>query len=248
MRTVEQRIGLAEKRLGLRFKKREILRQALTHRSFSAEAGTRVMNEKLEFLGDAVLSVIITEHILRRHPELREGDLAKLRANLVKEAMLAKVARRIGLGDTILMGKGAELTGGRERASILGDTLEAVIGALFLDRGITATKAFVLGTMKAEIAEQAAAAHYGDPKTRLQEYLVARYATVPQYRVLEEYGPVHDRTFVVEVAIDRRNLACAEGKSKKKAQLAAAAMALEALEAREKAPRRRSPRGAQSAP
>ncbi|MCL5291068.1 MAG: ribonuclease III [Actinobacteria bacterium] len=228
--SIEERIRIAEERLGISFSDRELLVRALTHRSFSFEAGVREMNEKLEFLGDTVLNLIITEFIFYRFPEHNEGDLAKLRARIVNASTLARVAQEIGLGDLILMGKGAELTGGRERASILGDTFEAIIGAIYIDQGMTETKSFILTRMKETIFEEASAEHYGDPKTRLQEVVMSRIGVVPEYRIVSELGPVHDRTFVVDVVIEGEVRGEGEGKSKKKAEQEAAKAALRRYE------------------
>ncbi len=191
------------------------------------------MNEKLEFLGDSVLDLVVTDYIFRNYPHLKEGDLAKLRANLVNAGSLADVARRIGLGECILIGRGAELTGGRERSSILADTFEAVVGAIYIDQGIRAAKNFIMNQLKDMIKEQAAVGEYGDPKTRLQEVVMAEFNTVPGYKVVREYGPVHDRTFVVKVFIDGRVWGDGDGKSKKKAEIAAARQALARFEQEE---------------
>lgn len=227
---VEERIEIAQQRLGIRFIDKELLMRALTHRSYSFEAGVREMNEKLEFLGDTVLNLIVTEFIFYRFPEHDEGDLAKLRARIVSENTLAKVAQQIGLGELVFLGKGAELTGGRARASILSDTFEAVVGAIYLDRGMSKAKEFVLNRLKEAIFEEAAAEHYGDPKTRLQELTMAKLGAVPTYRVVREYGPVHDRTFIIQVSIEGKVLGEGKGKSKKKAELEAAAAALKKIE------------------
>ncbi|MHB0975912.1 MAG: ribonuclease III [Candidatus Aquicultorales bacterium] len=228
--SIEERVRIAEEKLGVGFSDRELLTRALTHRSFSFEAGVREMNEKLEFLGDTVLNLVITEFIFYRYPELKEGDLAKLRARIVNEDSLARAAQEIGLGDLILMGKGAELTGGRERASILGDTFEAVIGAIYLDQGMQVAKEFVLKRLQGIVFEEAALKHYGDPKTRLQEIVMSKQGAVPKYRIVKELGPVHDRTFVVKVFIADEEWGEGVGKSKKKAEQEAAETALKKME------------------
>ncbi len=227
---IEDRVKEAERRLGIKFIDKGLLVRALTHRSYSFEAGVRETNEKLEFLGDTVLNLVITEFIFYRFPEHNEGDLAKLRARIVSENALAKAAQDVGLGELIFLGKGAELTGGRARASILSDTFEAIIGAIYLDQGMLRAKEFVLKRLKDTIFEEAAVEHYGDPKTRLQEVTMAKMGAVPAYRVVREYGPVHDRTFIVQVSVGGKVLGEGEGKSKKKAELEAASEALKKVE------------------
>src|SRR3972149_9070192 len=170
MRT-EDRIVEAERCLKLTFKNKMLLILALTHRSFAHEsiATQGLNNEKLEFLGDSVLNFVITAYIFGRFNELAEGDLAKLRANLVNAERLAERAQGLELGDCILLGKGAEQTGGRERTSILADCFEAVIGAIYLDQGFRAARRFILETYGDLIARLASAEQYADFKSRLQE-------------------------------------------------------------------------------
>lgn len=226
---IREKAERAEKSLGITFADKDLLIRALIHRSYSFEAGIQEMNEKLEFLGDTVLNLVITEFIFYRYPELSEGDLAKLRARIVNASALAKAAQAIGLGELILMGKGAEMTGGRERASILGDAFEAVIGAVYIDRGIVEAKEFVLLRLRDTIFEEASSEYYGDPKTHLQETIMAKRGLSPEYRTVKELGPVHDKTFIVEVRIGNKVWGKGAGKSKKQAEQIAATEALKKL-------------------
>lgn len=221
-----ENIAMAEQYLGVSFKNKDLLFQALTHRSYSFEKGLQETNEKLEFLGDSVLNLIVTEYIYHKFPELSEGDLAKLRANVVNASFLAEIAYELHVGDCIMMGKGAEQTGGRTRVSILGDALEAIIGAIYLDQGMEVASEFVLKNFKELIDERASLGQFGDPKTRLQELVMASYGNIPRYRTVEEYGPVHDRSFVVKVFINDKVWGQGIGKSKKKAEQEAAQEAL----------------------
>ncbi|MBE0447981.1 MAG: ribonuclease III [Actinobacteria bacterium] len=227
--SLPENIAKAEKYLGIMFNNKGLLFQALTHRSYSFEKDLPETNEKLEFLGDSILNLLVTEYIYHKFPELNEGDLAKLRANIVNANFLAEIAQELHIGECILMGKGAEQTGGRTRVSILGDALEAIIGALYLDQGMEATKEFVLKNFKSLIDERASLGQFGDPKTRLQELVMATYGNIPRYRTVEEYGPVHDRSFVVKVYINDQVWGQGVGKSKKKAEQGAAKEALKKL-------------------
>lgn len=220
-------IEKAEQLLGTTFDNKQFLVQALTHRSYSFEQNLAETNEKLEFLGDSVLSLVVTEYIYHEFPALNEGNLAKLRANIVNANMLAEIALTLNIGECILMGKGAEQTGGRTRVSILGDALEAIIGAIYLDRGMNPSKSFILSNFKEHIDERASIGEFGDPKTRLQEIVMAKYGNIPKYRTVEEFGPVHDRNFVVKVYINDEVHGKGTGKSKKKAEQEAAMEALE---------------------
>lgn len=227
--TLPDNIRMAEEYLDLEFDNKQLLFQALTHRSYSFEQDLPETNEKLEFLGDSVLNLCVTEYIYHEFPDLNEGDLAKLRANVVNANFLADVAKTLHLGECLLMGKGAEQTGGRTRVSILGDALEAVIGAIYLDRGMDAAKAFILRNFSELVDDRASQGQFGDPKTRLQELVMAKYGNIPRYRTVEEFGPIHDRSFMVKVYINDQVYGDGVGKSKKKAEQEAAKEALNKL-------------------
>lgn len=206
--------------IGIKFNNEMLLTLALTHRSFAHEsmADHHLNNEKLEFLGDSVLNFVVTADIFNLYNGLAEGDLAKLRSNLVNADVLAAVAQRIGLGDCILLGRGAERTGGRERTSILSDTFEAIVGAIYIDRGFKVAREFILNSFGDEIEVQAGAEYYSDYKSTLQEIAAKKGSSTPTYEVVREDGPDHDRTFHVEVSINGSVIGRGNGKSKKKAE------------------------------
>lgn len=199
----------------------DLLELALTHRSFAYENGGIPTNERLEFLGDSILGQAVTVMLYREYPNLDEGDLAKRRASLVSSVALAEVARRIGLGKYIRLGRGETLTGGREKASILADTVEALIGAAYLDLGSDAATAFVLRLVDPLLADPDRFGAAMDPKTSLQELSARRGAGVPVYTVTES-GPDHAKVFVATVAVGTLVSAKGDGTSKKHAEMAAA--------------------------
>jgi len=231
----DKQIALAEKYLGINFNDKDLLKKALTHGSFAYEAGEgqKDIYERLEFLGDAVLNFVITDFIFLRFPKFHEGDLARLRANLVNAQVLADLAQEIRLGECILLGKGAELSGGRERTSILSDSYEAILGAIYLDQGIERVKTFILQKFRDLILKSVSAERLSDDKTALQEYVVSKFSVMPDYEIVLEEGPVHERVFSAEVSVSGKVWGCGMGGSKKKAELAAAKEALEALTASE---------------
>ncbi|GLY67012.1 ribonuclease 3 [Amycolatopsis taiwanensis] len=202
----------------------ELLTLALTHRSYAYENGGLPPNERLEFLGDAVLGLVVTDHLYRTHPELPEGQLAKLRASVVNMHALAGVARGLGpggLGAHLLLGKGEELTGGRDKASILADGLEAIIGAVFLEHGIDAGRVLVHRLFDGLLAEAPLRGAGLDWKTSLQELTASAGLGVPEYKV-EDTGPDHRKEFTATVLIGGRDLGRGEGTTKKEAEQKAA--------------------------
>jgi ribonuclease III len=183
-------------RLGHTFRQKDLLRQALTHRSFGTPH-----NERLEFIGDAVLNCVVALALYERFPQMPEGDLSRTRAHLVNRDMLAQVARRLDLGTELRLGEGELRSGGAERGSILADALEAVFGAVFLDAGFVAARD-VIDTVYADVLRDADPAALGkDPKTRLQEWLQARHINVPDYLVIATTGEAHAQQFAVECRI-----------------------------------------------
>ena len=199
---------------------------ALTHRSFAHEAGGIPTNERLEFLGDSVLSIVVTERLYRDHPDLPEGQLAKLRASVVNMHALADVARGLGpggLGPHLLLGKGEETTGGRDKPSILADTLEALLGAIYLEHGLEIAGKVIHRLFDPLMAESAGRGAALDWKTSLQELTAALGLGVPDY-VIDDAGPDHAKTFTAWVVVAGERYGGSEGRSKKEAeQLAAAA-------------------------
>lgn len=209
------------------FKNKDLLTQALTHKSWVNEhAGVRSSNERLEFLGDAVLEFIISQELYLRFPEKPEGYLTSLRASLVNTDNLAALATKLDIGNLLYLAKGEEDTGGRANPSLLADTVEALIGALFLDQGIAPVYDFIKDNLVSEIPEKVTQP-LKDPKSRLQEQVQAKGLTTPKYRVLEETGPDHDKNFVIEVYVNGKPLGKGSGKSKNNAEQSAATNALE---------------------
>ncbi|SDK67456.1 RNAse III [Cryobacterium psychrotolerans] len=198
-----------------------LLELALTHRSFAYENGGIPTNERLEFLGDSILGQSVTVMLYREYPLLSEGELAKRRARLVSSAALAEVARGISLGEYIRLGRGEVLTGGREKASILADTVEALIGAAYLDTGTDAATALVMRLIEPLLSDPDRFGGSMDPKTSLQEVAARRGTGVPVYTVTES-GPDHSKVFVATVVIGTVVSARGEGTSKKHAEMAAA--------------------------
>ena len=202
----------------------ELLLLALTHRSYAYENGGLPPNERLEFLGDAVLGLVVTDHLYNRHPDLPEGQLAKLRASVVNMRALARVARGLGeggLGAHLLLGKGEELTGGRDKDSILADGMEAVIGAVYLQHGIDLAREFVHRFFDPLLVEAPLRGAGLDWKTSLQELTAAAGLGVPDYRV-EEQGPDHRKEFTATVIVAGRSYGDGDGRTKKEAEQKAA--------------------------
>lgn len=199
----------------------ELLALALTHRSYAFEHGGIPTNERLEFLGDTILGQAITIELFERHPDLSEGELAKRRAGVVSTVALADVARRIGLGAHLLLGRGEETTGGRDKSSILADALEAIFGAAYLSLGHEASAALVLRLVGPLLDDPERSGAALDPKTHLQELAARQGRGSPEY-VIAAAGPDHARVFTATVLLDGEPVASGEGTSKKVAEMAAA--------------------------
>ncbi|MGB5327048.1 MAG: ribonuclease III [Gammaproteobacteria bacterium] len=211
---------------GYQFKQTNLLEQALTHRSYSRQLN----NERLEFLGDSILNLIISNHIYERFSAADEGDLSRIRASLVKEETLAQVARQIDLGDYIHLGGGELKSGGYRRASILSDALEALIGAIYLDSDYAQTEAAVLHLYREQLQNIDAGANLRDPKTRLQEYLQANKKSLPIYQVDQITGKSHDQVFTVSCKLTDLDMQSnGKGSSRKKAEQQAAQKILDKL-------------------
>jgi ribonuclease-3 len=223
-------LALLEERLGTQVDP-DVLRRALTHRSYAYENGGLPTNERLEFLGDSVLGLVVTDTLFRAYPDLPEGQLAKLRAAVVNARALAEVGRTLGLGDFILLGKGEESTGGRDKSSILADTVEAVIGAVFLDRGLDEATTLVHTLVDPLIARSAQLGAGLDWKTSLQELSASAGLGVPEY-VVGESGPDHAKTFEARVRVGGELFGHGSGRSKKEAEQQAAATAYGEIRAR----------------
>jgi len=216
-----------QERLGYTFRNPSLLQLALTHPSVAHEQGSPVQtNQRLEFLGDAVLQLVLTHELYEKFPTFGEGPLTKARAKLVNRRSLAERARNLGLGQHLIVSRGEELHGGRERPSALADTYEALLGAILLDRGFEAARDFILSQFEAGFGGLASIPILENPKGELQELLQAISPEAPQYQVVASSGPDHDRIFECVVHHGGKELARGRGKSKKAAESEAALAAL----------------------
>jgi ribonuclease-3 len=219
-----------EKAIGIVLRDRDLLRRSLTHRSYAYEHGGLPTNERLEFLGDAVLSIVVTDHLYTTYQDMPEGHLAKLRASVVNMNALADVARGIGIGEWLLLGRGEEFSGGRDKASILADTFEALLGAVYLDRGLAAAAKVIHRFFDPLMADAATRGASLDWKTSLQELTASRSLGVPEYTVTES-GPDHAKRFVATAVVGGQEWGDGKGRSKKEAEQRAAEAAWTALSA-----------------
>ncbi|NNV03989.1 MAG: ribonuclease III [Brevibacillus sp.] len=213
--------------IGIRFRDENVLRQAFTHSSYvNEQRGKRIQdNERLEFLGDAVLELTVSQFLYKTFPKMSEGEMTKLRAAIVCEPSLVKFAELLNFGDLVLLGKGEELTGGRQRPALLADVFEAFIGALYLDQGLDAVFHFMEKYVYPRV-DKGEFAQVTDFKSQLQEFVQQDNLGEIQYRIVEEKGPAHNREFVSEVLLNNRPLGMGSGRSKKEAEQQAAARAL----------------------
>jgi ribonuclease III len=217
--------------LGIRFRDGELREMALTHRSYAFEHGVDVTNERLEFLGDSVLGLVVTDMAFASFPDMPEGELAKLRAAIVNAQALADVARTLGLGALVRLGKGEEQSGGRDKASILADALEAVFGAVYLDLGLDEARELIERLFRPLMDAYARGEGDRDYKTILQELASRELRTMPEYR-LEERGPDHEKEFTATVYLGGEALGVGVGKSKKEAEQRAAREAFDHMSER----------------
>jgi ribonuclease-3 len=221
--------------LGYRFRDSSLLDQALTHKSIVNESPERNLadNERMELLGDAILDFAVTEMLMEHYTRLSEGELSKLRAGMVNETNLASIARRMGLGPCLRLGRGEELSGGRDKSSILSDAFEALVAAVYLDskdtENIAAASRIVRDLLRDSLPEPGARPNAGDYKTELQELVQRRLKERVTYRVLSEQGPDHDKQYEVAVFVKDREYGRGRGRSKKESEQAAAREALSAL-------------------
>ncbi|MDR4999367.1 MULTISPECIES: ribonuclease III [Brevibacillus] len=216
-----------QEKIGFRFHDESVLRQAFTHSSYvNEQRGKRISdNERLEFLGDAVLELTVSQFLYKTFPKMSEGEMTKLRAAIVCEPSLVKFAELLNFGDLVLLGKGEELTGGRQRPALLADVFEAFVGALYLDQGLDAVFSFMEKYVYPRI-DKGEFAQVTDFKSQLQEFVQQDNLGDIQYRIVEEKGPAHNREFVSEVLLNNRSLGIGSGRSKKEAEQQAAARAL----------------------
>ncbi len=210
----------------MRFRRHDLLNLAFSHRSFAHEDQHHAANnERLEFLGDSILGLVVAEHLFRTYMDKTEGELAKIKSFVVAEDSLADIALDLGIQHCLLIGKGEENSGGREKKALLADAFEAVIGAWYLDAGLVAAEKFILQWMIPEIEKVLANKHRRDYKTLLQELCQKQLKTYPKYQVLERSGPDHKKVFRVEVIVGEKHFGPADGHSKKEAEQKTAAIA-----------------------
>ncbi|NCB56374.1 MAG: ribonuclease III [Gammaproteobacteria bacterium] len=222
---MNDKLSRLEQKLGYLFQNKDLLVRAITHRS----AGSR-HNERLEFLGDSILSLVIAEVLYHRFPNVSEGDMSRMRATLVREKTLAELAREFALGDYLILGPGELKSGGYRRESILADTVEALIGAIYLDSDLDGIRTLMLNWYNERLDSIRPGVEQKDPKTRLQEFLQGRRRPLPTYAVTDVKGEAHNQQFTVECAIDDIEAAfVGVGSSRRKAEQAAAERALEQL-------------------
>ena len=230
--TLPQAFDALEARVGYRFRDRGLLEHALTHKSKAHEdpSGGVSDNESLEFLGDAVLGLVVAESLFRSFPSYNEGQKSKIKANLVSTASLAEMAEQLGLGEHMILGRGEEKTGGRRKQALLADTCEALIAAIYLDGGLDPARAFLMREFSSGIEDAKQPEYFGrDHKSRLQERLQAHGRPLPSYRVSGEVGPDHRKLFHVEVFVGDELIAHGVGRTKKEAEQEAAKLGLEAV-------------------
>lgn len=219
-----------EKRIGYKYNDDSLLLTALTHSSYSNEKKSKgiacICNERLEFLGDSVLSIITSRYLFESYPDMPEGDLSRVRANAVCEKTLCSFAKKISLGDYLYLGHGEELTMGRERPSILADAFEALLASLYLDGGIEAAREFVMPFIKRDIFMTVSTGHLKDYKTLLQQIVQQEHGEMLEYVVTDESGPAHKKSFSVEAKLNSNIIGRGTGSSKQEAEQAAAKEAL----------------------
>lgn len=217
-----------EQKIKYQFKDKEVLKKALTHTSYAYERNVE-SNEKLEFLGDSILEFVSSEYLYLKFPKLKEGEMTKVRATVVCENSLYKIAKKLGFGKFLYLGKSELATGGNDRPAILADSVEAVIAAIFLDGGLESAQKFIIENLSEEIEVASKNVGQKDYKTVLQEKLQANGDVKIEYIIIREKGPDHDKTFEAEVRCNNKKLATGIGKTKKQAEMKAAEKALEEI-------------------
>jgi len=219
-----------EKQSGVRFKNEALLNLAFSHRSYSNEnSDHRENNERLEFLGDSVLGLVVSSYLFHVLADRAEGDLAKIKSFVVSEDILSVVAKNLGIDQLLLVGKGEENSGGRTKKALLADALEAVFGAFYLDAGFAESQKFILGLLVPEINNVLEDKHKKDYKTLLQEFVQKSHKNYPKYLLVNKTGPDHDKTFFMEVQVNGKTLGSGTGKNKKEAEQEAAGQAYRAI-------------------
>lgn len=225
----EENLRILEEKLNHEFKNKLFLKNSLTHSSYANENKLGIINsnERLEFLGDAILNLIVSQYLYKKYPHYPEGELTKIRAKVVCESSLAYIARKIGVGDYLLLGKGEEATGGRERESILADTVEAMIGAVYMDSDFQTANKHLLKQFENDIVKAVNKGElFFDYKTELQEKYQKQSNSKIEYNIYDEEGPEHNKTFFMNVILNGKILGSGKGKNKKEAEQMAAKVAL----------------------
>ncbi len=221
-----EQLQFFQRQLGIVFKDISLLNMALTHRSYANECKKKVAdNERLEFLGDAVLGLIISDYLLKRYHQASEGGLSKLKGYIVSESVLSMVARKISLGNYLLLGTGEKQRGGQNKSSLLANTLEGVIGAIFLDQGLSLTTKIVLSWFQPEIEKAVNSGIVSDYKGLIQEYTQAKFSCLPTYQLIAATGAEHEKVFEISLSIKGKVHGCGKGRSKKEAEQNAAKQA-----------------------
>jgi ribonuclease-3 len=220
-----------QQQLGFAFKDESLLQQAFIHSSYTNENPDLpvVDNERLEFLGDALLSFIVADELYLKFPDFHEGELTEMRASLIRQETLAEIAAELGLGEQLLLGKGEEISGGHRKQTNLADAFEALIGAMYIDQGLNPVRNFVLDKLSGKLAKVKATGIGRNYKALLQELTQAKHKKLPVYRIAETSGPDHDKRFNVEVTLENRKLGSGSGKTKRAAEMEAARSAWEKM-------------------
>lgn len=223
-----QKFSILEEKLSLSFKNKDLLIQAFTHRSYLNENPSFKVghNERLEFLGDAVLELVVTEELYQKFPDRPEGELTSFRAALVNANMLSQVSVELGINDFLLLSRGETKDTGRARQYILANTFEALVGAIYMDKGLEDAKKFIINVLMHHLEEVIEKKLYKDPKSLFQEEAQERVGVTPSYEVIDQWGPDHDKHFVIGVYLEQEKVAEGEGPSKQAAQEEAARIAL----------------------
>lgn len=226
----KKELQLFQSHAGIRFKSLELLNLAFSHRSYVNELAEKIdSNEKLEFFGDSVLGLVVSEYLMLNLPNRSEGDMAKIKSFVVSEESLAYIAGNLRVDNFILIGKGEEYSGGRSKKALLADALEAILGAFYVDSGFKLVRDFIRDLMIPEINKVLEDRHKKDYKTLLQEFVQKRFKSYPRYRLVRRKGPDHNRTFYIEVTVQRKTYGPGVGKNKKEAEQQAASIAYKSL-------------------
>lgn len=226
----KKELQIFEKHAGIRFRRLDLLNLSFSHRSFANENPENIgNNEKLEFLGDSVLGLVVSDYLFRNLPDKTEGDLAKIKSFVVSEDSLASIAKDLKVDNFILIGRGEEYSGGRSKKALIADAMEGIIGAYYLDSGFKAAEKFILKYLVPEINKVLENKHKKDYKTLLQEYSQKKFKTYPKYQMVQKTGPDHNKTFWMEVKINELSFGPGQGKNKKEAEQNAASIAYKEL-------------------